>query len=120
MQVRHGPPEVIGRVLLRGHDAALSLGLTLRIAGFDEPIATNAANRDSWPPLAPMFDPEHSDLTAEASLCLMGVANGQVVATQALRLFEWGETTLHAEAEMALTRSRATRRLSRKWRPRAR
>lgn len=98
VQVRHGPPEVIGRVLLQGYDAARSHGLSLRLATFDELVAVNAANRESWVPLVPMFDPRDSALGAEDSLCLFGVTDaGQVVATQALRLFDWQQTTLAEE-----------------------
>jgi hypothetical protein len=99
IQVTHGPPELLGRAVLKAYDAAIERGITLRFGTFEELAEVCAENRDSWPFLVPMFDPSLSDLRRENSLCLMGVdGSGRVVATQAIRLFDWETKCLHDEA----------------------
>ena len=58
----------------------------------------NKANRDSWRPLLPHYDPEMSEITDDNSLCMLGRdAKGDVVLTQVARYFNWTDTNLHDE-----------------------
>lgn len=99
VQIQHGPPELLGRTILRAYDEAAAKGVSLRFGSVDDLVAVNEHNRDSWVPLVPMFDPRLSELSADNTVCVMGLAaDGTVVATQAIRLFDWTTTTLYDEA----------------------
>jgi hypothetical protein len=61
--------------------------------------AVNRANRDSWPPLIPMFDTAHSVLTPETALWVdASNERGETVGTYAARLFSWPHSSLAEEA----------------------
>jgi GNAT superfamily N-acetyltransferase len=61
--------------------------------------AVNRANRDSWPPLIPMFDTAHSVLTPETALWVdASNERGETVGTYAARFFWWPHATLAEEA----------------------
>lgn len=78
----------------------LGHGLTLGGGNTWDLVAVNEANRDSWLPLFPTFDPRHGALGDDEVICIL-VRNreGRVVATQATRLFNWPDTTFADEAE---------------------
>jgi GNAT superfamily N-acetyltransferase len=61
--------------------------------------AVNRANRDSWPPLIPMFDTAHSALTPETALWVdASNERGETVGTYAARFFSWPHSNLAEEA----------------------
>ena len=61
--------------------------------------AVNRANRDSWPPLIPMFDAAQSRLTPETALWVdASNERGETVGTYAARFFSWPHSTLAEEA----------------------
>ena len=61
-------------------------------------VATHARHGATWGPLFPGFDPGRNDLTNENSFCVLGRnANGEIVATQAGRLYDWTGTDCHEE-----------------------
>lgn len=95
----HGPHDLLGRFFLIGDTAARDQGVKLRLrADFDELVALNARNRDSWPALAPVFDPEYSNLRLDSAFWLEAVdEKDETVATHAARFFDWEHTTLAAE-----------------------
>jgi hypothetical protein len=65
----------------------------------DELLALNSANRDSWLPLFPLFDPTCNRLTEHNAFCFVGYnQRGDPVAAQAGRLYDWADTNLHDEA----------------------
>ncbi len=98
--INHGPAELLGRFFLKADEALQARGITLSFGTFDELVATNAANTDTWHPLIPLFNPKNGPLTPDKSLCLLGRdAAGDVVATQAARLYEWPNTSFFYEAE---------------------
>lgn len=79
---------------------AASRGITLELATFDELLAVNKANSDTWKPITTSFHPQFSGIDETNGLVVFGRnANGEVVATQATRLFDWRNTTLKQEAE---------------------
>lgn len=99
ISIRCGPVDLLGRTFLKCVSAAKQRGIELRFATFDELVAVNQENSASWKSLFPAFDPRASDLTSANSVCVVGVAEtGKVVATQALRLFDWASTNLTIEA----------------------
>lgn len=95
----HGPHDLLGRFFLIADTAARDQGVKLRLrADFDGLVALNKRSRDSWPALAPVFDPDFSNLRLDSAFWLEAVnENDQTVATHAARFFDWEDTTLAAE-----------------------
>jgi hypothetical protein len=101
--VAHGPTDVIGRLFIKADMAARTRGITLVFGSFEEMEAVNFLNRDSWANsrLMPQFDPGVADgLFDENSFCIFGISDtGQIVATQAARLYDMTNSNLRDEAE---------------------
>ena len=99
VKVKHGPPELIGRLFLLADTAARQRGITLSFAPMEDLIAVNRANPDTWRPILPLFDPACGGIRDENSFCILGHnARGEVVATQAARLYDWTNTSFQDEA----------------------
>ena len=100
IQVRHGPAGLLGRFFLRAEQAARDLGVYLQFHTDMESLV--AAYPNVVPgrklPVLPIFDPEHSDLSAETGFWISGHdESGMIVATQAARLFDLTDTTVTQE-----------------------
>jgi hypothetical protein len=105
--IKHGPAELLGRLVLAADTAARRRGVFLSFATLDELVAINAANSDTWRPLLPLFDPRRGGFGAHSAVCLLGRNDaGDVVLTQAARLFHWRGTSLldHATSLQLLYR----------------
>jgi hypothetical protein len=99
IKVQYGPVDVIGRFLLLGEEEALQRGVSLSFAPFDELLAVNEQNRESWRPLIGMFDPRLGMLDRSSSYCILGRNSiGDVVSAQAARVYEWPTTSFYDEA----------------------
>ena len=99
IRVQHGPVDVIRRILRLGEQEVLRRGISLSFATFDELLAVNEQNRDSWRPLVGVFDPRLNMLEPSSSYCIFGRNKlGEVVSTQAARLYDWRHTNFHDEA----------------------
>lgn len=97
--VEHGPADLLGRFFLKADTAARQRGVTLSFAPMQELIAINRANPETWRPILPLFDPGCGDVTEDNSFCILGRnARGEIVATQAARLYCWSGTSFHDEA----------------------
>lgn len=97
--VEHGPVDIIGRLFLMADTAARHRGVTLSFAPMQDLIDINRANPETWRPLLPLFDPACGGITDDNSFCILGHnAQGEVVATQAARLYRWTATSFHEEA----------------------
>ena len=55
--IDHGPEELLVPLFLRVENAIRQLGLRLSLVTFDTLLEINAANRDSWMPLFPVYQP---------------------------------------------------------------
>jgi hypothetical protein len=98
--IDHGPADLLGRFFLKADEALQARGITLSFGTFEELVATNAANTDTWHPLIPLFNPKNGPLPPDKAFCLLGRNDeGDVVATQAARLYEWPNTSFFYEAE---------------------
>jgi hypothetical protein len=74
--------------------------LTLSFENLERVAEVNKRNRDSWLPLFPTYDPEFWKGAEDKAFSIVGRNDdGEIVATQALRVFEWPETSFGAEAE---------------------
>jgi hypothetical protein len=97
--IDHGPAGLLGRALLKAERAARARGVTLAFGSMHDLMRVNEAHRDTWGPTFPGFDPVYNDLTPENSFCLFGRnARGEVVATQAGRLYDWTGTSYDEQA----------------------
>jgi GNAT superfamily N-acetyltransferase len=95
----HGPHDLLGRYFIIADTAARDREVKLRLrSDFEGLVQLNAQHRDSWPALAPILDPAHSNLRIDSAFWLDAVDEaGDTVATHAARCFEWSDTTLEDE-----------------------
>ena len=98
--IEHGPVDLLGRLFLKADTAARQRGVHLSFAPMQALVDANRRYVDTWRPLLPIFDPAAGGITPDNSFCILGRnAQGEVIATQAARLYEWPNTTFHEEAE---------------------
>lgn len=104
LTIKHGPARLLARFVLEGDKAARALGLRLRLrTDFDELVYVNKhqVGAGTWFPLVNMFDPAYCELKPENSYWICGENDaGEVVVTQAGRIFHWPDTNLAREARM--------------------
>ena len=99
LKIKHGPVGLLGRFFLWADSAVRDRGVTLSFASLQDLIEANKANADSWRPLVPVFDEALGGATPQTAFVLIGRdKHGEVVATQAARLYDWPETSLKDEA----------------------
>ncbi len=97
--VEHGPADILGRFFLKADTAARRRGVTLTFAPMQDLIDINRANPETWRPILPLFDPACGGISDDNSFCILGHdAKGEIVATQAARLYRWAGTSFHEEA----------------------
>jgi hypothetical protein len=100
LTLNHGPTALLGRMFLNTDAECRKRGVTLSFGTFDELLAINAANRDTWKPLMPIFDPAFHDFTDDTAIVLIGRNRaGQAVMTNVGLRFDLTGTTYHDYAE---------------------
>ncbi|MFY0615210.1 MAG: hypothetical protein JXQ99_27015 [Hyphomicrobiaceae bacterium] len=103
LYIQHGPRELLGRYFLQANKALTDRGIFLETGTFADLLRVNEANRDSWLPLFPALNPQFCQLDEDNSFCIVGRdADGEIVATQAGRLFDWQNSSF-AEAAVNMT-----------------
>jgi hypothetical protein len=99
LEIEHGPAGLLGRFFLRAEASARARGLTLWLATLEELRSFNDTENPDWP-LMPMFEPGKAGLPLEDAFSILGTnARGEIVATQAARVYRLSSTTLRKEAE---------------------
>jgi hypothetical protein len=99
LKIKHGPVSLLGRFFLWADTAARGRGVTLSFGSLQELIEANRSNSESWRPLVPVFDEALGGATPETAFVLIGRnKDGEVVATQAARIYDWPKTSLKDEA----------------------
>jgi hypothetical protein len=94
--IDHGPEELLVPLFLRVENAIRQLGLRLSLVTFDTLLEINAANRDSWMPLFPVYQPGFWPDAVGDTFCLCARdAVGRAVATLAVRVYDWPASTFH-------------------------
>lgn len=99
--VEHGPVDILGRFFLKADTAARARGLTMSFGTFEELLEVNRKNRASWPTITTMYDHRHCPrgVAADRAFCIMGrSAKGEVVTTNAGRIFRLDDDSLHDQA----------------------
>lgn len=98
--LEYGPIDLLGRFFLKADTAARARDVFLSFAPLQELVDANRRNRETWRPLLPLFEPACGGITDENSFCVVGHnGQGDIVATQAARLYVWEDTTFHKEAQ---------------------
>jgi len=70
------------------------------MGSFDELMQVNRENRDSWMPITTTFRPDEGGANSDNGIVVMGRNSaGNVVTTQAVRLFDWRRSDMKTEAE---------------------
>jgi hypothetical protein len=104
LTIKHGPARLLATFVLEGDKAAHEIGVRLRVRhDFGNLVYVNkhAAVRRSWYPLLDIFNPEYSDLRPENSYWISGEdEHGEIVLTQAGRVYHCPDTTLEQEARL--------------------
>ncbi|HEU0156338.1 MAG TPA: hypothetical protein VFQ82_09730 [Stellaceae bacterium] len=102
--IKHGPAPLLARFVLEGDKAARDQGIRLRLRhDFGELVYVNKqqTNRGNWFRLVNMFNPEYTDLSPENSYWISGEnEHGEIIVTQAGRVYHWPDTTLEQEARL--------------------
>lgn len=95
----HGEPNEIKSFLQKAIGAVSARGLSLSFEPLHELARINAANRESWRPLIPLFDTRHG-IADDSAFCLVGRnGDGEIVATQAARVYDWATSNFQDEAQ---------------------
>ena len=104
LTIKHGPARLLSRFVLEGDKAARDKGIRLRLRhDFAELIYVNKqqTSRGNWFRLVNMFNPQYSDLQPENSYWISGEdEHGEIVVTQAGRVYYWPDTNLQQEARL--------------------
>lgn len=97
--ISHGPRDLLARYFTYADAVARDLGIRLRLCwDFERLYALNAEQRDSWPRLSPIFNPEHNPITPENAFFIDGVdESGETVVTSAGRLYDHGDRSIADE-----------------------
>jgi hypothetical protein len=102
LTIKHGPARLLAKFVLEGDKAARQLGIHLRLRhDFEELRYINRQQvaRQTWFPLVKTYDPQYNDLTPDNSYWISGEdEHGEIVVTQADRVYYWPETTLQEQA----------------------
>jgi hypothetical protein len=100
LRIDFGPVDLLGRFFLKADAALRERGIMLSFSSLDDLIAVNRRNSDTWRPLVTVFDPTFGGINDENTFALLGRDRvGNVVATQAARLYSWTSTNFAAEAQ---------------------
>lgn len=98
--VEHGPRDILGRLFLKADTGLRRRGIRAGFATFEELVALNRANSDSWRPLLPVFDPAASRITQDNGFAVIGRnGRGEAVSAHAFRLISLAGSTLKEELE---------------------
>lgn len=102
LTIKHGPRDLLARFILQGDKLARAMGIRLRLRhDFENFLTLNEFEvaRGNWYPLVDIFQPGHGGLSPENAYWISGETDdGEIVVTQAGRVYFWPETTLVEEA----------------------
>jgi len=99
INIEHGPRDVLVPFFIRVTEQLAQRGLNLAFEPFDVLVKANQENRDTWRPLIPLFDPTYGFEPSEGFVIVGRNPDGNIVATQAARFYDWAATSFKSEAE---------------------
>jgi hypothetical protein len=104
LTIKHGPARLLSTFVLEGDKAARRIGVRLRLRhDFGELAYLNKQRvaKGDWFRLVHMFNPQFCDLSPQNSYWISGENEyGEIVLSQAGRIYYWPETNLEQEARM--------------------
>jgi len=90
----YGPLPILSSALLTGYELARQRGIQLSFESLDTLLDVNKLHADTWLPITPTYDPRFWRGDQENAFCIVGRnESGEIVATQALRVFDWTPAT---------------------------
>jgi hypothetical protein len=101
VDVAYGPQAIISRFILQGDREVRERGVYLSVEhDFEALIAFNKSQLEKWFPLIPIFDPACSDLGPGNAFWIAGRnRDGEIVAVQCARRYDWRESDFKREFE---------------------
>ena len=100
--IQYGPRDLMARLFLKADTEIRQRGIRLRVRhDFDALLDLNLeeCRRGNWYRLPPMFDRRYVDVGMHNAFWLSGEdVNGDVVVTQAARVYDWRGTSLAEQA----------------------
>ncbi len=96
-----GPRDLLSRLFLAADTEMRRVGIDLHFAPIEALVELNArTDRKSWRPLVQIFDPRLGQYNASNGFCMLGRnVDGEVVAVQAARLYDFGASNFKEQAE---------------------
>lgn len=105
LTIKHGPAQLLGRLVLQGDRAARRTGVQLRLRhDFDELLYLNQqyTAKGSWVSIPDAFNPNCVDLNRENAFWVAGESeDGEIVVTWAARIYNWTDTNLAEQIRAA-------------------
>lgn len=99
LTITHGPSDLFVDFFEAAVQASKARGVTLMQGTFRQLQAINRLNQETWFPLFPTYDPDIGGADDDNGICLFGRNGaGEVVATQAVRIFDCRDSTFADEA----------------------
>lgn len=88
----YGPCRLLAQYFALADMLARSRGILLRVrTDFDRLLELNERHADSWPALAPMFDPRHCGLSGDKAFWIEGIdETGETAVIHSGRLYDHG------------------------------
>ena len=100
LNLTYGPKEFLSAFFFKAVGAAGRRGVVLEFGSFADLLHANESNPDSWMPLTTTFREEPGGVSNETGFVILGRnTSGEVVATQAVRIFDWRNTNFKTEAQ---------------------
>lgn len=101
VEIQYGPPAILGRFFLEADKAARARGVRLTVGDFDDLVEVNVQQAANWISMIPLFNPTYGSLTADNAFCVFArsATSGDIVATHAVRCYDWSTTNFKIEAE---------------------
>lgn len=104
LTIKYGPARLLANFVLEGDQFFRRNGVQLRLRyDFDELVYINKQQieKGTWYNLLRLFSSEYSDLSAENAYWISGEdEHGEIVLTQAGRVYHWPDTTFADEARL--------------------
>ena len=90
LKLTYDPTEFLAAFFFKAVDAASRRGVFLEFGTFADLLRTNESHPESWMPLTITFREHPGGVTQETGFVILGRnMEGEVVATQAVRIFAW-------------------------------
>ncbi|MEM9026751.1 MAG: hypothetical protein AAGC70_00110 [Pseudomonadota bacterium] len=96
--IEYGPRDLLAQFFVEADHACRARGVQLVFSTLEDLLEVNEQNSNTWLPIVPLFNPKNG-IDPATSYCILGLdPSGRVVATQAVRLYEWSSTSFAEQA----------------------